>query len=580
MKKTTLYKRISPIMEQLEDRVLFDASPDAVFLLPDNADTQPELARTFDVQSIDENQQQQPVQLILIDEGIENAQDLIADITASSDSNFEIRLLSAEQDGVSQISEILNQSRSNYEAIHILSHGSEGEVALGNNTLSSDNISQYADELAGWADALTEDADLLFYGCDLAGNQEGQQFIETISAMTGADVAASDDLTGAADQGGDWDLEANVGIVEAAALSAENWSGTLTTQSTITGAELSGGLTGNTTSVTKDGNTVTFSETAGTDGLTDDGALGVGFAGNSDAIETHDLEVNFAIPVAIAELEFSSLNNDDQDAARGGTGLADGIEQLFDFTVLDASGADITSSVRIQFDDHSTQGGLSFQESSDLGPTTRTNALVPDGPSATITGDSTVDLGSFGESTNGVLRFVSGTAAEISTITFSHENIADADAGDDLPFGAVLQSVGFTPEVLFDVIDIEVDEDGITALGGTGSPELFGLTLDTALREGGQFANIVGTETGFGDLRTAQTFTIPAGVDPSNVRITVLGSDPGNSVSNNDGGNNRDQDHLQVFLNVDLNNGTYSGVVQDYSQLEYCLLYTSDAADE
>ena len=110
-------------MEQLEDRVLFDASPDAVFLLPDNADTQPELARTFDVQSIDENQQQQPVQLILIDEGIENAQDLIADITASSDSNFEIRLLSAEQDGVSQISEILNQSGSHYEAIHILSHG-------------------------------------------------------------------------------------------------------------------------------------------------------------------------------------------------------------------------------------------------------------------------------------------------------------------------------------------------------------------------------------------------------------------------------------------------------------------------
>ena len=40
-------------------------------------------------------------------------------------------------------------------------------------------------------------------------------------------MAASDDLTGAADQGGDWDLEVNVGTVEAVSLSAENWAGTL-----------------------------------------------------------------------------------------------------------------------------------------------------------------------------------------------------------------------------------------------------------------------------------------------------------------------------------------------------------------
>ena len=40
-------------------------------------------------------------------------------------------------------------------------------------------------------------------------------------------MAASDDLTGAADQGGDWDLELNVGIVEAVSITAENWNGTL-----------------------------------------------------------------------------------------------------------------------------------------------------------------------------------------------------------------------------------------------------------------------------------------------------------------------------------------------------------------
>ena len=72
-----------------------------------------------------------------------------------------------------QISAILAESDSKYDAIHIISHGNEGEVILGNSSLTADNLNQYADELAGWADALGEDADLLFYGCDLAGNEAG-----------------------------------------------------------------------------------------------------------------------------------------------------------------------------------------------------------------------------------------------------------------------------------------------------------------------------------------------------------------------------------------------------------------------
>ena len=94
-------------------------------------------------------------------------------------------------------------------------------------------------------------------------------------------------------------------------------------------------------------------------------------------------------------------------------------------------------------------------------------------------------------------------------------------------------------------------------------------TLDPSLRTGGQFANIVDTDTTFGDLRDAQTFTIPAGIDPSSVRITVLGSDSDNDIASFDGGNARDQDHLQVFLNVDLVNETYSGTVQDFGQITY-----------
>ena len=169
-----------------------------------------------------------PRELIIIDPGVSNSEELLAEVLESrSDTAFEVLTLNANEDGVSQITEILGQAEGDYDAIHILSHGDEGEVQLGNTVLSADNLGRYTDELAGWADALTEDADLLFYGCELAGNAQGEQFIESISAITGADVAASDDLTGSANAGGDWELELNVGTVEATSLSAENWEGIL-----------------------------------------------------------------------------------------------------------------------------------------------------------------------------------------------------------------------------------------------------------------------------------------------------------------------------------------------------------------
>ncbi len=54
----------------------------------------------------------------------------------------------------------------------------------------------------------------MLYGCDVAQGDVGQQFIEQLSVLTGADIAASTNLTGAANQGGDWVLEAVTGIIE------------------------------------------------------------------------------------------------------------------------------------------------------------------------------------------------------------------------------------------------------------------------------------------------------------------------------------------------------------------------------
>ena len=74
---------------------------------------------------------------------------------------------------------------------------------------------------------MTEDADLLLYGCNLAGNSEGEEFVAVLSTMTGADVAASTDLTGHETLGGDWDLEYQTGLIEANRLSISKYFGTL-----------------------------------------------------------------------------------------------------------------------------------------------------------------------------------------------------------------------------------------------------------------------------------------------------------------------------------------------------------------
>lgn len=143
-------------MEQLEDRVLFDASPDAIFLLPGNAADVPHIP-VADVQSNQQNQYQTPTQLILIDEDVTDNQSLIADITSDSDAAFEIRLISGDENGVAQIAEILSQDDAQYEAVHVLSHGSDGELDLGNSTLTLDNLKIYSSEIASWADGLTSD---------------------------------------------------------------------------------------------------------------------------------------------------------------------------------------------------------------------------------------------------------------------------------------------------------------------------------------------------------------------------------------------------------------------------------------
>ena len=83
---------------------------------------------------------------------------------------------------------------------------------------------------------LTEDGDILFYGCNTAANAEGQQLLEKIAEASGADVAASTDTTGIS---GNWDLEYTIGNVDAEEIVVENFEHNLTNY-TVTNLDDSG----------------------------------------------------------------------------------------------------------------------------------------------------------------------------------------------------------------------------------------------------------------------------------------------------------------------------------------------------
>ena len=115
------------------------------------------------------------------------------------------------------------------DALHLYGHGSSGVFQLGRDAITGSNVSNYQSDLSALGEALKPDGDVLLYACDLASGDRGQDLIRALARATDADVAASDDLTGASWLGGDWQLEHVAGTVETQPLSGAtlDWSGTL-----------------------------------------------------------------------------------------------------------------------------------------------------------------------------------------------------------------------------------------------------------------------------------------------------------------------------------------------------------------
>ena len=159
---------------------------------------------------------------VFIDSRVADIDSLLLDLP----SDGEVVIINGASDGLDQIVASL-QGRSGIDAIHIISHGSSGSVALGGSAIDSDALTAHASQLEAIGQSLIESGDILLYGCNVAQGEAGVQFIGSLAQATGADVVASENLTGTTAAGGDWVLEASVGAIESPTIVSNEYQGVL-----------------------------------------------------------------------------------------------------------------------------------------------------------------------------------------------------------------------------------------------------------------------------------------------------------------------------------------------------------------
>ncbi len=251
---TKKFRKNKFIIEQLEQRLMFSADFEPLpldgklhenILVGSSVEEMPLVPTASEIRGT-EGKEELRREILFIDKSIPDYQQLADDLLKKSGDGrqIDVVLLDISRNGIIQISETLGRYQ-NLDAVHVISHGTDGTIQLGNARLTQDSLDSYADSIEKWGRALNSNADLLFYGCNIAAGDDGRELMQSLTFLTGADVAASNDVTGNSLMGGDWNLEYSTGDIETdVALSAEmqeSWTGVL---AVVASDDFSTGYTG------------------------------------------------------------------------------------------------------------------------------------------------------------------------------------------------------------------------------------------------------------------------------------------------------------------------------------------------
>ncbi|MEM8639823.1 MAG: CHAT domain-containing protein [Cyanobacteria bacterium P01_G01_bin.54] len=157
--------------------------------------------------------EENPDQAVFVDARVEHSEALLYGAAAGTVS----QMIEREEQGSAVIREqlaVIRESVGKLESVAIVAEGNEGNFWLGKQWLRAENLEEYQADLQAWGEAITESADLLLYSCFTALGETGEALVARLAEMTGADVAASVDVTGSDHYQGDWHLEYRTGSID------------------------------------------------------------------------------------------------------------------------------------------------------------------------------------------------------------------------------------------------------------------------------------------------------------------------------------------------------------------------------
>ena len=176
-------------------------------------------------------------ELIFIGEEVPDVDQLLAGIKQDPNTLYDVYVVDRNTSGWGQLEAYLTNSSIEFDAVHLVTHGTNLGFQFGSDWVNADTLSSQVDTLSTIGSLLDEKADLLLYGCSIAETETGQNIIELLGQYTSTDVAASVDLTGYAKLGGDWDLEYKFGDIESSLAFSEdlvgNWQYTMVTHTLL-----------------------------------------------------------------------------------------------------------------------------------------------------------------------------------------------------------------------------------------------------------------------------------------------------------------------------------------------------------
>jgi VCBS repeat-containing protein len=516
-------QRHRPVLEELEARILFSADLAALSgaHLIDTAEVR-QIAPTNSsavTGPVESSQiQTDRREIVFVDTGVDHWETLVGDIEAAAGkNNLDVVLIDASRDGIDQISAAL-ASRNGLDAIHIISHGSDGMLQLGTARVDAATLATRATQVQAWQQALNNNADLLLYGCDVAATADGQAFVATLGRLMGADVAASDDLTGTTALGGNWTLEYHSGAIEANQLiSADyqlNWQGTLATYTvTNTSDGGAGSLRAAIIAANSAGGSSTITLSAGTYTLT--------IAGTSeDASASGDLDITSNITIQGAGRGSTTINgvglNDRAFDVKNGATLA--LQNLtvsgFDISALQYGGAIYNQgTVNLTgvslLNNKAVSGGAVYNDTGGVFTATDTvfkDSTTTSGYGGALWNDASMTLDRVSIVNNTSTRG-GGIEQNAGTLSLINATVSGNSSTYD---GAGIEIVGGSATISFSTIANNSTTNsgiggGIKLTGGSGSIAnsiVFGNTaqwngqnIDGALTSGGH--NVVGSSNGF-----------------------------------------------------------------------------------